>query len=363
MMNKNTKRPHFVPASYLKAWADESDQVAVRRRSESNAFTPNVINVAVEAGIYGHGDIGRVREEMFGRLETDWPGLRTALVSLGGALDEDDRAAISVVAAVQLSRTRERVAQAEFLRAFADFSNRRPVTKEDIRAFLIERHLRFEPSDGEVEGAWTLASYALNDGEPQSKDEVMAMLFHIARNEIGPRLTTMFGWTVEHCRKPTLLTSDRPVMYWRPRSTRDYYEGIGVETCEEIRWPLTPQDLLVLRPRVRDGGINQASNRRFERVNAGVASQCHEFIVGTSKCRPNLQSIPMEKYRPVLRFNVAPGVRELPDGREEDLGDILHIWFPAHATKPRQSGVNLSVVSATADRQVADWRSCPMAMR
>ena len=335
MTNKDTKRPHFVPVSYLRAWAGEGDRVAVRRRSEANVFTPNIINIAVEAGIYGRGDIGRVREEMFGRLEADWPRLRETLISRGGALDEDDRAAISVFAAVQLSRTRERVAQAEFLQAFADFSERRPVTKEDVRAFLTEHHLRFEPSDAEVEGAWILASFALNDGQPQSKDEVMAMLLHIARNEIGPRLTAMFGWTVEHCRKPTLLTSDRPVMYWRPRSVRDYYEGIGVETCEEIRWPLTPQDLLILRPRVKDDGIEQVSTRRFERVNAGVASQCHEFNVGTLRCCRNLQFIPIEKYRPVLRFNVAPGVRELSDGHEEGLGDILHIWFPAHATKPR----------------------------
>jgi hypothetical protein len=90
---------------------------------------------------------------MFGRLEAEWPRLREALTSRGGALDEDDWSTISLFAATQLSRTRERVAQAEFLRAFADFSDRRPVTQADVRAFLVERHLRFEPSDAEVKGA------------------------------------------------------------------------------------------------------------------------------------------------------------------------------------------------------------------
>jgi hypothetical protein len=322
----------------LKAWADDGDQVAVRRRARAEVFTPNIINVAVNAGIYGADDDGvSAREEMFGRLEADWPRLRDALINKGGALSEGDMAAISVFAAVQLSRTRERVAQAEFLSDFAAFSEDRPVAKKDVRAFLVERHLRFEPSDAEVEGAWIFASFALNDGEPQTKDEVMEMLFRIAQNEIGPRLTTMFGWTLQHCSKPTLLTSDRPVMCWRPRSRRDYYEGVGVENCDEIRWPLTPRDLLVLQPRTADGGVEQVSSTRFERVNAGVASQCHEFIVGTLKCRQNLEHIPMEEHRPVLRFDVAPGLEVLPDGREKSLGDILHMWFPAHATKPRSA--------------------------
>ena len=40
MTNKDTKRPHFVPVSYLRAWAGDGDRVAVRRRSEANVFTP-----------------------------------------------------------------------------------------------------------------------------------------------------------------------------------------------------------------------------------------------------------------------------------------------------------------------------------
>jgi hypothetical protein len=41
----------------------------VRRRGAAEAFTPNVINVAVDAGIYGRGDAAQAREKMFGQLE------------------------------------------------------------------------------------------------------------------------------------------------------------------------------------------------------------------------------------------------------------------------------------------------------
>ena len=62
--NTGTKRPHFVPVCYLRAWADAGDKVAARRRDATEAFTPNVINVAVDAGIYGRGDVAQAREKM-----------------------------------------------------------------------------------------------------------------------------------------------------------------------------------------------------------------------------------------------------------------------------------------------------------
>lgn len=325
-----TKRPHFVPATYLRAWANDDDQVAVRRRNNVKVYTPNVINVAVEAGVYGRGALGQAREEMFCSLEESWPKLREALTNQSGGVDAEVRSQVSLFAAIQLIRTREHLAQAEFLSSFAAFSARRPVAKDDIRAFLTEHWLRFSPSDSEVEGAWSIAYVALRDGEPPSKDEVISMLLGIAIREIAPRLIK-FHWTVEHCRKPMLFTSDRPVMYWRPRSPRDKYEGIGLETAEEIRMPLTPHDLLVIRPIGVDGGVEPMQPRRFERVNAAVASQCHEFVLAAPSRMRELKFLPLASHRPVLRFNMAPGVRELPDGGEEPMGDIVHMWVPTHA--------------------------------
>lgn len=325
-----TKRPHFVPATYLRAWANGDEQVAVRRRNSLKVYTPNVINVAVEAGVYGRGEVGQTREEMFGSLEKMWSNLREALTNQGGRVDAEIRSQVSLFAAIQLIRTRERLAQAEFLSSFAAFSSRRPVAKDDIRAFLAERWLRFPPSDSEVEGAWTIAYVALREGEPPSKDDVIAMLLGIAIKEIAPRLIK-FHWTVEHCRKPLLFTSDRPVMYWRPRSPRDSYEGIGLENAEEIRMPLTPNDLLVIRPIGVDGTIEHVQPRRFERVNTAIASQCHEFVVAAPSRVRELTTLPIAAHRPVLRFNIGPGTRRLPDGREEPMGDIVHMWVPTHA--------------------------------
>lgn len=158
-----------MPACYLLAWAEGRNQVAVRRRNSIKVSTPNVANVAVEAGIYGRGEAAQVREKIFGSFEERWPDLRTLLMTQGGAVTGDARSAIALFAAIQLVRTREHLAQVEFLNNFGKFSSRRPVERDDIRAFLEQRHLRFPPSDREVEAAWTLAYVMFNKGGPRAR--------------------------------------------------------------------------------------------------------------------------------------------------------------------------------------------------
>ncbi|HEY4852618.1 MAG TPA: DUF4238 domain-containing protein, partial [Streptosporangiaceae bacterium] len=73
---QKTKHPHYVPECYLLAWAEDGNQVAVRRRNSIKVPTPNVANVAVEAGIYGRDEAAQVREKIFGSFEERWPDLR-----------------------------------------------------------------------------------------------------------------------------------------------------------------------------------------------------------------------------------------------------------------------------------------------
>jgi hypothetical protein len=327
---QKTKRPHYVPECYLLAWAESGNQVAVRRRSSIKVPKPNVVNVAVEAGIYGRDEAAEVREKIFGSFEERWSDLRNLLVTQGGAVTGDVRSAISLFAAIQLVRTREHLAQVEFLNNFGEFSSRRPVERDDIRAFLEERHLRFPPSEREVEAAWTLAYVMFNKGGPLTKGEVMRMLFGIAIRELAPRLER-YSWTVEHCRKPLLFSSDRPVMHWRRPSPRDRYEGIGLETADETRMPLTPNDLLVIRRSDVETAIQQVQPKRFDRVNMDIASQCHEFVIATPSMARDLELLTLAKHRPVLRFDIGPGFQQMPDGRREPTGDVLHSWVPVHA--------------------------------
>jgi Protein of unknown function (DUF4238) len=187
MAAQATKRPHFVPECYLRPWANDSDQVAVRRRAAPAVITPNVRNVAVEAGLYGRGEDGQAREAMFGALEGGWPEARSALLAAGGEIDGDLRALVALFAAVQLVRTREHLAQAQFIVDLAEFAPTRPVSRDDVRCFLAERHLRFPPDDCDVEGAWTIACVALNGGETPTGDSFFATPLGIAVEQLAPR--------------------------------------------------------------------------------------------------------------------------------------------------------------------------------
>ena len=64
----------------------------------------------------------------------------------------------------------------------------------------------------------------------------------------------------------------------RAAQRRDHHEGVRIDTATEIRMQLTPYDLLAMRPDGFDLGVIEVQPKRFQRVNGGVASQCHEFL-------------------------------------------------------------------------------------
>jgi Protein of unknown function (DUF4238) len=96
-----TKRPHYVPRTYLDAWANTGGQVAYRRRDRSGAIVTNTKNVAVAIGIYGEGELGQLREEFLRQIEGEWVGLRRELMQRGD-LSAERRSLFAIFAAIQL---------------------------------------------------------------------------------------------------------------------------------------------------------------------------------------------------------------------------------------------------------------------
>jgi hypothetical protein len=128
------KRHHYVPECYLKAWAI-NNEIAVRRRDAKRPFVTGPSVVATEIGLYGDGVIASAREKMFGRLEEDWPRLREKVIT-SESLSSDERHQVSLFMALQIVRTREHLAQQEFVTAIAKFSDERPLSRDTVRRFL-----------------------------------------------------------------------------------------------------------------------------------------------------------------------------------------------------------------------------------
>jgi len=325
-----TKRPHYVPAVYLRAWADESNRVAVRRRASERPFVTAVVNVGVEAGLYGRGDDAIAREEMFGRLEDDWPRLRARLID-SGDIQGEERDEVALFMALQFVRTSESIARRNFVASVAEHADERTVSRDTVRRFLAEKHLGFEPRDAEVEGAWSIVSYVLSHGGPPTRDEMFNMAVDLAVKEYAPKFSRMV-WAVETCRKRILFTSNRPVMCWRPKTFRDRFEGISIDNANEIRLPLRPDSMLVLRRQAEGQGLVRVEPRRFAQVNIDIAAQCFNFVVTRPRRIGDLGRLQMAVRLPSVRFNMAPGWQQSPDGYVEPMGDVIHQWVPVRET-------------------------------
>jgi Protein of unknown function (DUF4238) len=87
-------------------------------------------------------------------------------------------------------------------------------------------------------------------------------------------LLSGYHWRVETVDAPILWTCDRPVMPWPP-TLRDRFEGLGYGNADEVRMPLSPVAMLILRRQPSMSPL-RVDQRRFHDYNADIALQCYE---------------------------------------------------------------------------------------
>lgn len=305
-----TKRPHYVPQTYFRPWTGEDGLLAYRRRGSDSAIPNSTRNIAVACGIYGSGELSEAREKAFGELESDWPKLRDELIAQGD-LHGHRRQLFAIVAAVQLPRTLRHSDKTNFIVDVVNTITERPITQDAVRQYL-EKLDGAEPEDDEVDAFWTMVTYA--PGPMPTSDEVMSMAMDIAINQVAPRLESK-RWTVRNFRRPELMTNDCPVHAWSPPAKRPEKGGVGIATADEVRFPLTPNALLVMTN--PDAAPSNASIRS---LNTEICRQSHQFVVATPACTPSLDGMTMAGRPSRLRFRT---ITRTVDGEEHE---IVHMW-------------------------------------
>jgi hypothetical protein len=322
------KRHHYLPESYLRAWADETGQVAVRRRDRTDAFCTTTRNVAVEADLYALPTLAGpddTLEVALSEIEAHLPGylarLRDGPTPRKGTTARDD---ISDLLALQIVRTREHVGRWVFPLDAAEFTGERPISQEGMRRFLAE-YLGETPREQEIQGALDFANYMLSKGMP-GKQEILSILFR-SGEELAAKLAKM-AWAVEISNDRRFVTTDRPVAMWK-RDTQDLtIMGTGVANSDEVRFPLGPHHLLVLRPRFPEHHTHVEPQRVAE-VNRHLAAGCYEMVIARPSDREELAHLRLRRVRPALRFNTGPLLKPDATGRLVPTGDeVLHTYVP-----------------------------------
>jgi Protein of unknown function (DUF4238) len=324
------KRHHYVPAGYLARFG-EGESVLVRRRGEPKMYTTHVKNVAVEGGFYevvgADGQPSDAVERALARLEGAALGALTEVDQaeqvppVGSAA----RGTLATFLAVQFTRTplhRERIL---FPKRVAQYAGSREIDASLMAEYLEKIHLGFKPEDSEVRGALDLAQYLLGDRELLTKDNAIRLAFeHV--NALGQAILGM-RWSLEVARKPRFITSDAPLVLWRTPSPRDQFMGFGLSNAEEVRFPISPAKQLVLTHQYREP-VTRIEPDRVRACNADIALACYRVVVGHPRRERQLRLLDLPARRPVVRFNTGPGYQTGPDGTQEYMGDILHMWVP-----------------------------------
>ena len=333
------KRHHFVPQAYLERFGRDR-RVAVRRRGGSKIFVADVKNVALETGFYETQGVGGDRsvevEEWLATVDDDGNKIIMAVIETGepapiGTLARNN---LAVFMAVQMSRTPEARERLLFPHTLAKYAAGNEVDHAVMRRYLTEVHLGFEPEDSEVQGALDFFHGTRQMGEFLTKDD--AVKFSFSTVEPAAMRLLQKNWTLEVARKPRFLTSDAPLVLWRKPTVRDFFEGIGIENAEEIRFPLDSAHQLVLRNDFRPA-MGPVEPARVRQCNADLASGCHNFIVGHPDRPKQMTEIPLSTKRPVLRFGSGPGYRATPGGGDEYMGEVIHTWIQRH-DRPQPAG-------------------------
>jgi hypothetical protein len=333
---------HHVPRFYLERFASDG-KVRVRRR-DGGDFSAGPKVVAAETGFYtipdGMGGESTEIETGLADVEGRTAAVFRKIDATGKVPGERDldSGTLAMFIGLQIARTTQHRERVLFPQRVIDWANGRDVTRELVAEYLETRHLGFAPDPREVDAAHTIVRVAQRDAPDTLNQEFAVQMMLTSAFEISKRLLSLH-WSIEVDRRREFITADTPVVLWRKPARLDHYRGLGIETATEARFPLDPGKQMVFSRRKREPTLEVAVHR-VRAANKDMADACHRFIVGSPNNSAQMDAQRLLVWRPVLRFNVAPGTEVGPDGVQRPMGDVLQMWTPrgASAGLPRRTG-------------------------
>ncbi|WP_406191165.1 DUF4238 domain-containing protein (plasmid) [Streptomyces anulatus] len=323
------KLHHYVPQSYLARFG-RGDMVRVKRRCPPKTHLSNVKNVAAETGFYTildqNGMPSTAIEHELSRLEGQGLAILRQMDETGilPAAGTDDREVLCLYMAVQMTRTPGKRTAMLFGRDVTAYADGR-VVDDALMTEYLSRHLGQAPAAPETQGAldYYHGVRAISDGNDPTHEDAVTLPFGSVEACI-PEYRARH-WRLEISRKPIFLTSDAPLVLWRPDTPSDAYKGFGLKDAHEIRFPVSPTAQVVLIPG-QGTSVEEVKISRVISCNQDLADSCAQVVVGHPDRPTALDRVQLSNRGPTLRFYKGPLIQKNSDGTEAHMGDVLHMY-------------------------------------
>lgn len=255
-----SKRHHYVPEAYLRAFTDSDGQLTVFRKcSPTIPFRTSPTNVALEQYYYAFTRDDDVRdtdslEQVFSEVETGWPHL-VAKLSMREASDEMTHDLLQF-ACLQRARVPAIRDAYELMRA----------DNAGHIAQLLQRLGKLPEAPAGSQDILERVEIAI---DPESSLKAIG----ITLNGIIERILPMLGFRVFHNQtRVDFITSDNPVIWFIPYKNDEYVKPYEMRPKAplEFFFPLTPRLLLVglsyWSEDFHNRGLSHANLRNIEAV-------------------------------------------------------------------------------------------------
>lgn len=313
------RKHHYVPQFYLRSFGNAKGQVRVVEPATGASFTTSTENVFAQRDYYTvSSEIAEEDHELieglYGKIETHARPIFNRLLADDFPLDPQARADFAGFMAVQVSRgpefeqmIRQATAQLGYgvLRAAAEAP---PTYWAAKRAEWETNPVGPEPPPPLTEDQRRALRKGTAFDLVPSREHVAEMRF-VGHEQLTFVMMSM-AWRLVRFERPSLLSCEHPIAYWRRPSRADAIHGIAPLSADEVRFPLSPTRALVLTHKGR--GYDLFDRAPEEAIYDGDESAARRLNGGTLTFMPTRRMLMSPDVRhhplPVVPWQVSAGV-------------------------------------------------------
>ncbi len=278
-MPTRSKRHHFIPAFYLRHFANSKAQVRIYpTHCNKPFFSSSVKNAAVEAGFYTIVSDDSSKASV---LETELAKIEAAAqhaighVLSGTPPSVEDRRDLALFMAIQYSRTPEQRSQHALMVDAIEKAFYENMTEEWARERLAQ--IGKEPTPDMVALVLDISKNPQKYLFRPHPNDFLAVMVRVAVEGLAPLL---FGrhWVVGVSPGPALIAGDHPLVMTRHPAGSSHYRGGGLAAAEQLFFPIDRHHILILN---RESVMAQRVVLTREEVgslNRTTAEYSHRYV-------------------------------------------------------------------------------------